>query len=57
MEKIFNEANKDTKITNKKVANELHANYLICKKVETYSKRNVEKTLNYENYRIHLNIN
>ena len=46
--KIYSKIKENTKITNKKIADELHSNYLVCKKVETYSKRNIEKTLNYE---------
>ena len=46
--KIYSKVKENTKITNKKVAQELHSNYLVSKKVETYAKRNIEKTLNYE---------
>ena len=46
--KILSKVNDSTKITNKKVADELHSNYLVSKGVETFSKRNIEKTFNYE---------
>ncbi|MEC7712714.1 MAG: ATP-dependent helicase, partial [Candidatus Thermoplasmatota archaeon] len=46
--KEYTKVKKNTKISSKKIAEELHANYLVCKKVETYSRRNIEKSLNYE---------
>ena len=46
--KIYSKLDEKTKITNKKIGEELHSNYLTSKKVDYYLKREVEKTLDYE---------
>ena len=41
--KTYSKIKENTKITSKKVADELHSNYLVSKKVETFAKEMLKR--------------
>ena len=47
-EKVYNKLKRKKKIKSKKISDELEKNYLICRMVDGFTKRKIEKSASYE---------